>query len=476
MTRLRLASAAAIMAFLAVPVAYTAWSQDKADTKTGDKSELYQQLNLFGDVLERVRRDYVEPVEEKTLIENAINGMLSALDPHSSYMNPKTYKDMQVQTKGEFGGLGIEVTMENGLVKVVSPIDDTPAAKAGLQAGDLIYMLDGEPVQGLTLQEAVEKMRGKVGTTIKIGVRRAGKDPFDVSLTREIIKVRSVRYRLEAGDIGYIRVTSFTEQTTTGVLDAVEKLKKEAGGKLKGYILDLRNNPGGLLDQAIALSDAFLDKGEIVSVKARKSEDIQRWNAKPGDVAGGLPIVVLMNGGSASASEIVAGALQDHKRAIILGTRSFGKGSVQTIMQVTGGGAIRLTTALYFTPSGRSIQKEGIKPDIEVEPAKIENITARAGFREENLRRSITNPNAPGKPSEAKPGEAKPGETKPGDAKPEAGKPGEKKDDKPQAAPGTPPAQQGDPDEPPKDSVADYQLLRAVDLIKGISLYSSRAN
>jgi carboxyl-terminal processing protease len=383
---------------------------------------------------------------------------------------------MQVQTKGEFGGLGIEVTMENGLVKVVSPIDDTPAAKAGLQAGDLIYMLDGEPVQGLTLQEAVEKMRGKVGTTIKIGVRRAGKDPFDVSLTREIIKVRSVRYRLEAGDIGYIRVTSFTEQTTTGVLDAVEKLKKEAGGKLKGYILDLRNNPGGLLDQAIALSDAFLDKGEIVSVKARKSEDIQRWNAKPGDVAGGLPIVVLMNGGSASASEIVAGALQDHKRAIILGTRSFGKGSVQTIMQVTGGGAIRLTTALYFTPSGRSIQKEGIKPDIEVEPAKIENITARAGFREENLRRSITNPNAPGKPSEAKPGEAKPGETKPGDAKPEAGKPGEKKDDKPQAAPGTPPAQQGDPDEPPKDSVADYQLLRAVDLIKGISLYSSRAN
>jgi carboxyl-terminal processing protease len=471
MTRLRLASAAAIMAFLAVPVAYTAWSQDKADTKTGDKSELYQQLNLFGDVLERVRRDYVEPVEEKTLIENAINGMLSALDPHSSYMNPKTYKDMQVQTKGEFGGLGIEVTMENGLVKVVSPIDDTPAAKAGLQAGDLIYMLDGEPVQGLTLQEAVEKMRGKVGTTIKIGVRRAGKDPFDVSLTREIIKVRSVRYRLEAGDIGYIRVTSFTEQTTTGVLDAVEKLKKEAGGKLKGYILDLRNNPGGLLDQAIALSDAFLDKGEIVSVKARKSEDIQRWNAKPGDVAGGLPIVVLMNGGSASASEIVAGALQDHKRAIILGTRSFGKGSVQTIMQVTGGGAIRLTTALYFTPSGRSIQKEGIKPDIEVEPAKIENITARAGFREENLRRSITNPNAPGKPSEAKPGE-----TKPGDAKPEAGKPGDKKDDKPQAAPGTPPAQQGDPDEPPKDSVADYQLLRAVDLIKGISLYSSRAN
>ena len=352
-------------------------------------------------MLERIRRDYVEPVDEKTLIENAINGMLTALDPHSSYMNPKTYKDMQVQTKGEFGGLGIEVTMENGVIKVVSPIDDTPASKAGIQPGDLIFALDGEPVQGLTLQEAVEKMRGKVGTPIKISIRRAGKDPFDVSLTRETIKVKSVRFRLEGGDIGYIRVTSFTEQSTSGVLDAVEKLKKEAGSKLKGFILDLRNNPGGLLDQAIAMSDAFLDKGEIVSVKARKSEDVQRWNAKPGDVAGGLPIVVLMNGGSASASEIVAGALQDHKRAIILGTRSFGKGSVQTIMQVTGGGAIRLTTALYFTPSGRSIQKEGIKPDIEVEQAKIETIQQRGGFREENLRRSITNPND--KPGDTKP-------------------------------------------------------------------------
>ena len=465
MTRLRIASAVAIMAFLAVPVAYTAWSQDKAESKPGgDKSELYQQLNLFGDVLERVRRDYVEPVDEKTLIENAINGMLSALDPHSSYMNPKTYKDMQIQTKGEFGGLGIEVTMENGVIKVVSPIDDTPASRAGLQSGDLIFALDGEPVQGLTLQEAVEKMRGKVGSSIKISVRRAGKDPFDVSLTRETIKVKATRYRLE-GDVGYIRVTSFTEQATSGVVDAVEKIKKEAGPKLKGYVLDLRNNPGGLLDQAIAMSDAFLDKGEIVSVKARKSEDVQRWNAKAGDVANGLPIVVLINGGSASASEIVAGALQDHRRAIVLGTRSFGKGSVQTIMQVTGGGAIRLTTALYFTPSGRSIQKEGIKPDIEVEPAKIENLQARAGFREENLRRSITNPNE--KPTD------KPAD-KPTDAKPEAAKPGDKKDDKTGAS--QPAGQSGDPDEPPKDAVADYQLLRAADLIRGISLFSSRAN
>ena len=497
------ASAAAIMAFLAVPVAWTAWSQDKsADPKqaaTGDKSELYQQLNLFGDVLEKVRRDYVEPVDEKTLIENAISGMLSALDPHSSYMNAKTYKDMQIQTKGEFGGLGIEVTMDNGVIKVVSPIDDTPASKAGIQSGDLIFALDGEPVQGLTLQEAVEKMRGKPGQPIKISVRRAGKDPFDVTLNREVIKVKSVRFRLEAGDIGYIRVTSFTEQSTSGVLDAVEKLKKEANGKLKGYILDLRNNPGGLLDQAIAMSDAFLDKGEIVSVKARKSEDVQRWNAKAGDVAGGLPIVVLMNGGSASASEIVAGALQDHRRAIILGTRSFGKGSVQTIMQVTGGGAIRLTTALYFTPSGRSIQKEGIKPDIEVEPAKIENIQARAGFREENLRGSITNPNkAAAKPTDAKPGDAKPTDAKPSDTQSNAAKPGDATkpadaakpndavkpgDSQPQAAKpddgktgaATPASQQVDPDEPPKDSVADYQLLRAVDLIKGISLYSNSA-
>jgi carboxyl-terminal processing protease len=496
MTRLRIASAAAIMAFLAVPVAWTAWSQDKsADPKAaaaGDKSELYQQLNLFGDVLEKVRRDYVDPVDEKTLIENAISGMLSALDPHSSYMNAKTYKDMQIQTKGEFGGLGIEVTMDNGVIKVVSPIDDTPASKAGIQSGDLIFALDGEPVQGLTLQEAVEKMRGKPGQPIKISVRRAGKDPFDVTLNREVIKVKSVRFRLEAGDIGYIRVTSFTEQSTSGVLDAVEKLKKEANGKLKGYILDLRNNPGGLLDQAIAMSDAFLDKGEIVSVKARKSEDVQRWNAKAGDVAGGLPIVVLMNGGSASASEIVAGALQDHRRAIILGTRSFGKGSVQTIMQVAGGGALRLTTALYFTPSGRSIQKEGIKPDIEVEPAKIENIQARAGFREENLRGSITNPNKPGaKPTDAKPGDAKPTDTqsnaakpgdaakpsdavKPGDSQPQAAKPADSKDDGKTGA-ATPASQQVDPDEPPKDSVGDYQLLRAVDLIKGISLYSNSA-
>jgi carboxyl-terminal processing protease len=459
MTRLSLATTAAILAFGAGVALAPVLAQDKAESKpASDKSELYQQLNLFGDVLERIRRDYVEPVDEKTLMENAINGMLAALDPHSSYMNPKVYKDMQVQTRGEFGGLGIEVTMENGVIKVVSPIDDTPASKAGIQSGDLIFALDGEPVQGLTLQEAVEKMRGKVGTSIKISLRRNNvKDPIDLTLTRETIKVKAVRFRLE-GDVGYIRVTSFTEQATSGVLDAVEKIKKEAGPKLKGYVLDLRNNPGGLLDQAISMVDAFLDKGEIVSVKARKAEDVQRWNAKPGDVTNGMPIVVLMNGGSASASEIVAGALQDHRRAIILGTRSFGKGSVQTIMQVTGGGAIRLTTALYFTPSGRSIQKEGIKPDIEVEQAKVETIQQRAGFREENLRRSITNPNE--KPADKKT-----------DDKTSQAKPTDKKDETTAATPAS-----TDPDEPPKDAVSDYQLLRAVDLIRGISLYTSRAH
>jgi carboxyl-terminal processing protease len=399
--------------------------------------------------------------------------MLSSLDPHSSYMNPKTYKDMQVQTKGEFGGLGIEVTMENGVIKVVSPIDDTPASKAGIQPGDLIFALDGEPVQGMTLQEAVEKMRGKVGSPIKLGIRRANKDPFDVTLNRDTIKVKSVRYHLEGGDIGYIRVTSFTEQTTSGVTDAVEKLKKEAGNKLKGFVLDLRNNPGGLLDQAIALSDAFLEKGEIVSVKARKAEDVQRWNAKPGDITGGLPLVVLVNGGSASASEIVAGALQDQHRALILGTRSFGKGSVQTIMQVTGGGAIRLTTALYFTPSGRSIQKEGIKPDIEVEPSKVEAIQQRPGFREENLRRSINNPGLPTDKKEKKDDKPAAGTTTP--PGPAAGTP-QQIAPAPAVPPASAPQQSGDPDEPPAQATSDYQLTRAMDLIRGISLYSQRAN
>ncbi|TXL72106.1 S41 family peptidase [Vineibacter terrae] len=451
-------AAALSLSLVAAPA--IAWAQDKApdkDKPKTDKSELYQQLNLFGDVLERIRNDYVEPPKETDLIEAAINGMLASLDPHSSYMNPKQFRDMQVQTRGEFGGLGIEVTMENGLVKVVAPIDDTPAAKAGLQSGDLIVSLDDQPVMGLTLQEAVEKMRGKVDTKIKIGVRRQGKDPFDVTLTRAIIKIQSVKARVEGGDIGYVRITSFTEQTASGLNAALEKFKKDLGPKWKGLVLDLRNNPGGLLDQSIAVSDAFLDKGEIVSIRARKPEDVQRWNAKPGDLTEGRPIVVLVNGGSASASEIVAGALQDHRRAIILGTRSFGKGSVQTIMPVTGGGAMRLTTALYFTPSGRSIQKEGIKPDIEVEQAKIEALKPGDRTREENLRGSIANPNG----------------RKDGSKAPDAPKPEAKPDGTSPEAKDTPPQ---DPNEPAAQAANDYQLLRAMDLIRGINLFSQRSN
>src|SRR6266705_2427321 len=335
-------------------------------------SDSYKQLDLFGDVFELVRADYVDDVSDETLVEGAINGMLTALDPHSNYLNSKNFNDMKVQTRGEFGGLGIEVSMENGLVKVVSPIDDTPAARAGLKPGDLITHLDGAPVQGLTLPEAVEKMRGPVNSEITLTVRREGQEPFDVKLTRATIKIQSVRSHLEGDNIGYIRVTTFNEQTDVGLNNAMKNLKQQAGNKLQGVILDLRNNPGGLLDQAVAVSDAFLDKGEIVSTRGRRSEDAQRYNARPGDIAGGLPVVVLINGGSASASEIVAGALQDHHRAILLGTRSFGKGSVQTIIPLPGHGAMRLTTARYYTPSGRSIQAKGIDPDIIVDAAKIE--------------------------------------------------------------------------------------------------------
>jgi carboxyl-terminal processing protease len=332
-------------------------------------ADTYRQLNLFGDVFERVRADYVERPDDGKLIETAINGMLAGLDPHSSYMNAKSFRDMQVQTRGEFGGLGIEVTMEDGLIKVVAPIDDTPAAKAGIRANDIITQLNGEQVQGLTLNQAVEKMRGPVNTKINLTIRRKGVDkPLEVSITRAVIRVRSVRSHVEDGDVGYIRVTQFNEQTTEGLKKAIADIKaKVANEKLKGYILDLRNNPGGLLDQAISVSDAFLQKGEIVSTRGRNAEETQRFNARSGDLTAGKPVIVLINGGSASASEIVAGALQDHKRVTVIGTRSFGKGSVQTIIPLgSGNGALRLTTARYFTPSGRSIQAKGITPDIEV--------------------------------------------------------------------------------------------------------------
>ena len=332
-------------------------------------ADTYRQLNLFGDVFERVRADYVEKPDDAKLVESAINGMLAGLDPHSSYMDPKSFRDMQVQTRGEFGGLGIEVTMEEGLIKVVAPIDETPAAKAGILANDIITQLDGEQVQGLTLNQAVEKMRGPVNTKIKLTIMRKGQDkPIEVSLTRDIIRVRSVRSQVEGDDVGYIRMTQFNEQTTEGLKKAITDITaKVSKDKLKGYILDLRNNPGGLLDQAISVSDAFLEKGEIVSTRGRNAEETQRFNARPGDLTGGKQVIVLINGGSASASEIVAGALQDHKRVTVIGTRSFGKGSVQTIIPLgSGNGALRLTTARYFTPSGRSIQAKGIVPDIEV--------------------------------------------------------------------------------------------------------------
>ena len=355
-------------------------------------ADTYRQLNLFGDVFERVRADYVEKPDDSKLIETAINGMLAGLDPHSSYMDPKSFRDMQVQTRGEFGGLGIEVTMEEGLIKVVAPIDETPAAKAGVQANDIITKLDDEQVQGLTLNQAVEKMRGPVNTKIKLTIMRKGADkPIEVSITRDIIRVRSVRSHVEGEDVGYIRLTQFNEQTTDGLKKAISDITaKVADDKLKGYILDLRNNPGGLLDQAISVSDAFLQKGEIVSTRGRNAEETQRFNARAGDLTKGKPVIVLINGGSASASEIVAGALQDHKRVTVLGTRSFGKGSVQTIIPLgSGNGALRLTTARYFTPSGRSIQAKGIVPDIEVlqdVPADIKAKTDTSTKGEASLR------------------------------------------------------------------------------------------
>src|SRR5499427_5284279 len=358
-------------------------------------SDTYRTLNLFGDVFERVRADYVEKPDDSKLVESAINGMLSGLDPHSSYMNPHSFRDMQVQTRGEFGGLGIEVTMEDGLIKVVAPIDDTPAAKAGIMANDIITQLDDEATQGLTIDKAVDKMRGPVNTKIKLTIMRKGSDkPIEVTIVRDIIHVKSVRSHSEGDDIGYVRITQFTEQTTDSLKKAINDLTSQLGAdKIKGFVIDLRNNPGGLLDQAISVSDAFLDKGEIVSTRGRNNEETQRFNARPGDLTKGKPIIVLINGGSASASEIVAGALQDQKRATLVGTRSFGKGSVQTIMPLgAGNGALRLTTARYFTPSGRSIQAKGIEPDIRVLQEMPDDLKGRDETKgEASLRGHLSN-------------------------------------------------------------------------------------
>jgi len=398
-----------------------------------NNSETYRQLNLFGDVFERVRSEYVEEVSDEELIEAAINGMLTSLDPHSSYLDAKSFQDMRVQTKGEFGGLGIEVTMEQGYVKVVSPIDGTPAERAGIQPGDFITHLDGDPVLGLTLGEAVERMRGKVGEPLRITVRRADTEPFDVTIVRDVITIRSVRSRA-LDDVGYIRITTFNEQTTTGVQESLAELKSELGEGLVGLVLDLRNNPGGLLDQAVSVSDQFLERGEIVSTRGRQADDASRFHADSGDLLGGLPMVVLINGGSASASEIVAGALKDHRRAIIMGTKSFGKGSVQSIVPLQGHGAMRLTTARYFTPSGKSIQAEGITPDIIVPQAEVDVVENGAQRSEADLRGALTNPTSNG---EAVQENAETDENSP--------------------------------------LQNDYQLARAVDMLKGLALFGSGA-
>ncbi|MEK9724202.1 MAG: S41 family peptidase [Rhodospirillaceae bacterium] len=432
-----------------VTISFWAATPGFAAEESKNTADTYQLLNLFGDVFERVRAEYVEKPTDQELIEAAISGMLASLDPHSSYMTAKNFQDMQVNTRGEFGGLGIQVTMERGFVKVISPIDDTPAYRAGVEAGDFVTHLDGEPVQGLTLAQAVEKMRGKVGSDIKLTIRREGvAEPFDVTITRAIIKITSVRSRVEK-NVGYVRITSFNEQTEKGLQAAIAKFDKELGDKLEGIVLDLRNNPGGLLDQAVAVSDAFLDKGEIVSTRSNDPEETQRYNAKPGDLANGKPVIVLINGGSASASEIVAGALQDHHRAILLGTRSFGKGSVQTIMPLPGHGAMRLTTARYFTPSGRSIQATGIEPDILVQQAKLENLEPATQRREADLRGALSNP---GEDNGEKPADVRSddGEAKPAEEGADAG--------------------EADKDATPQD----YQLTRALDLLHGLTLYSAQ--
>jgi carboxyl-terminal processing protease len=423
------------------------------------KQEIYRELDLFGQVLERIRSDYVEEANDQQLIEAAINGMLSSLDPHSSYLNSKNFRDLQTQMRGEFGGLGIEVTMENGLVKVVSPIDDTPAARAGIKPNDYIVQIDGEQVQGLSLNEAVEKMRGPINSDIKLTIRREGREAFDVKLTRANIKIQSVKSHLEGGNVGYVRITSFNEQTDVGLINAFKTLKQQAGDKLLGYVLDLRNNPGGLLEQAVSVSNAFIDKGEIVSIRGRKVQSAQRFNAAPDkDVSGGLPVVVLINGGSASASEIVAGALQDHHRAVLMGTRSFGKGSVQTIVELSDHSAMRLTTARYYTPSGRSIQGKGIDPDIVVEAAKIERLAGGDTRHEADLRGALSNPDAkpadkdktktPGPSSQAKPDQGS--TTAPTDVKPEA----------------------ATTDVNVMGTDQDYQLSRALDLLRGVAMFA----
>lgn len=411
-----------------------AYAQNKKDAKApADDKDTYEMLNLFGEVLERAKMSYVEEVSDKQLIESAINGMLVALDPHSSFLDGQSFKYMNEQTKGKFGGLGIEVTMESGIVKIVSPIDDTPASRAGLKPGDYITAIDGQQVAGMSLNDAVDKMRGKVGSKVKLSIRRINAKPFDVTLKREEIKIQSVKSDIKQNDVAYIRITSFSEDTDKMVEKALQKAQEKTGNKISGLALDVRNNPGGLLDQAVSVSDLFLEQGEIVSTRSRNAADTVRYSAKKGDIAKDMPIVVLVNDGSASASEIVAGALQDHKRAVIMGEKTFGKGSVQTVIPLGDYGAMRLTTARYYTPSGRSIQATGIEPDIEVKPAKVE-VLENAGWNisEAEFRNALKNENEEKKPANDNKNQNK-----------------------------------------DNDLEKDYQLSRAVDTVKALSIYKA---
>jgi carboxyl-terminal processing protease len=445
------------------PLSYEAAVSKPADT--------YKQLDLYADVFEIVRNQYFKPVTDEKLVEASLYGMVASLDPHSSYMSPKEFADLSSnQIKGEFGGLGLQVTQENGIVKVESPMDDTPAARANIKSGDLITHLDGLPIVGIPLNDAVEKMRGAPGTPIKLTLRHTEKgEPFELTLTREIIKVPSVKSRIESDNVGYIRIASFSEQTQPGLDKAITDLKTKLGDKLAGYVIDLRNNPGGLVNAAVSVSNTFIDSGEIVSTRGRNPDQIEHFNAKPGfNKTKGIPVVVLINGGSASASEIVSGALQDHHRAIIMGTQSFGKGSVQTILPLKNEGGLRLTTAEYFTPSGRSIQAKGITPDIEVRQSKVEDLEEGGRLHEADLKGALPNPTDPAKPNI--PAAGAPGQPSVSVApapKPADGKGTDGKADTITAdAAATTPA-------PAKAPPVDYQLARAVDLLHGVSMFNT---
>lgn len=435
------------VAILALSISTAVTAAPKVTKEDISKTEdPYLLMELFGAAFDTIKSEYVEETDNKKLIETAINGMLSSLDPHSGFMDAESYAEMETQTKGEFGGLGLEVSSDNGLVRIMSPIDDTPAYKANLQTGDYITHIDGLSVIGLSLNDAVKKMRGKPNTKITLTISRKNQDPFDVVLTRAIIKIQPVKYEAK-GDIGYIRIVTFSETTTEMVEKAVKELYQKIGkDKIKGFVLDVRNNPGGLLDQAVGVCDLFMESGEIVSTRSRIPEDTMRFSATKGDVANGLPLVVLINEGSASASEIVSGALQDHHRALVVGLKSFGKGSVQTIKQIPGFGGIRMTTARYYTPSGKSIQAKGITPDIVIPRAKIEELPVITGFGEENLPQAISS---------------------------EVGKKASETDKIKSTKVGASLRQNGN-DDKSEDEKNDYQLDRAIDILHAVALTQAK--